>query len=160
MRSAETAARGAIIVTIVAIITADMMSERYVMNATSEPIDIAPLSMRCPPNQMTAMLEAFITNIMVGNISAIRRPALQRGVGQVLVHGVEALRLDWLADERPHDAHADDLPAQHRVDVVEPLLHEPELRHHARHDDAEDDHQQRQAHGQQPRQAQGPGASP
>ena len=75
MRSAETAARGAIIVTIVAIITADMISERYVMKATSEPMDMSPLSIRYAPNQITAMLDAFIMSIIVGNISAIRRPA-------------------------------------------------------------------------------------
>src|SRR5207302_8138950 len=75
IRSAETAARGAIIVTIVAIITADMISERYVMNATSEPTDMPPLSMRCAPNQITEMLDAFTTNIIVGNMSAMRRQA-------------------------------------------------------------------------------------
>ena len=60
MRSAETAARGAIIVTIVAIITADMISERYVMNATSDPTDMPPLSMRCAPNQITEMLAEMV----------------------------------------------------------------------------------------------------
>jgi hypothetical protein len=36
---------------------------------------MAPLSTRRPPNQITAMLDAFITNIIVGNMSAMRRPA-------------------------------------------------------------------------------------
>ena len=76
------------------------------MNATSEPTDMAPLSMRCPPNQMTAMLDAFITNIIVGNISAIRRPALSEVSVRSWLTVVEPLRLDRLAHERPHDAHA------------------------------------------------------
>ena len=120
------------------------------MNATREPTDMAPLSIRCPPNQMTAMLDPFITNIIVGNMSAIRRPALSEVSVRSWLTAVEALPLDRLADERPDDAHADNLPAEHAVDAVEALLHQPELRHHPRHDDAQDHHEQRKTHGEQP----------
>ena len=76
------------------------------MKATSEPTDMAPLSMRWPPNQMTAMLDAFTTSIIVGNISAIRRPAFSDVSVRSCVDRVEALRLHGLAHERAHDAHA------------------------------------------------------
>ena len=35
---------------------------------------MAPESIRCPPNQSTAMLDMFTISMTVGNISAIRRP--------------------------------------------------------------------------------------
>ena len=56
----------------------------------------------------------------------------QRGLGQVVVGLAEPLRLVRLADERAHDPDAGDLLAQHPVDPVDALLHQPELRDHPR----------------------------
>ena len=60
------------------------------------------------------------------------RPARSEVIGEVVVGVAEALGLVGLADERPHDADAGDLLAQHLVDAVDALLHHLELRHHPR----------------------------
>ena len=89
-----------------------------------------PESMRCPPNHSTATLEVFITSMTIGNISAISLPTPQRNREQLVVRGVEALPLVLVADERADDADAHDLLAQHLVDLVDALLHQPERRAH------------------------------
>ena len=90
----------------------------------------SPASMRSPPNQTTATLETLRTSITVGNMNAISRPARSDVAVSVVVGHAEALDLLGLADEGPHHPDAGDLLAQHLVDAVDALLHEPELRDH------------------------------
>ncbi len=86
--------------------------------------------MRSPPIQTAATLDTLRTSITIGNMNAISRPARSEVVGEVVVGAAEALGLVGLAHEGPHHADAGDLLAQHLVDAVDALLHQPELRDH------------------------------
>ena len=89
----------------------------------------------------------------VGNIDDISRPARSETSVRSCVGLAEALLLLRLAHERAHDADAGDLLAQHAVDLVDALLHQPERRHHPRHEDAEHDRRDRHRDHEDDRQA-------
>ena len=72
---AQTAARGHITATNVAIITAVRIWIRYVRKAIIVPICIWPAPTRAPPNHTAATLETFNTSITLGNMKAWSRPA-------------------------------------------------------------------------------------
>ena len=76
IRSAHTEARGNTIRVIVAINTAIRICVKYARNAISEPTCIWPLSMRKPPNQISATLEQLMVRVVTGSISACQLPAL------------------------------------------------------------------------------------
>ncbi len=78
----------------------------------------------------TATLETLRMSMTIGNISAISRPARSAVSVRSALARRSARRLVRLADEGPHHPDAGDLLAQHPVDLVDALLHEPELRHH------------------------------
>ena len=63
----------------------------------------------------------------------------QRHLGQVLVRSREPAAFLRLTHERAHHADARDLLAQNAVDLVDPLLHQSEGRHHPRDEQAEYD---------------------
>lgn len=75
MRSAHTDARGSTTSVIVAINTAIRIWAKYDRKALSEPTCIWPLSMRRPPNQITATLDALMVRVVTGSISACQLPA-------------------------------------------------------------------------------------
>ena len=99
---------------------------------------------------MTPTLATFDTTITSGNIAAIHRPARTDHRGEVVVGLGEPLGLVGLADERTDHPDAGDLLAEHPVDVVEPLLDEPERRDHVGDDDADADEQHGHDHDDQP----------
>ena len=74
MRSAETIARGIIIVMNVAIMTAMRICMRYAMNAVIEPTSIWPESMRGAATSSTITLETLRMNMMIGLMRIISRP--------------------------------------------------------------------------------------
>ncbi|GMA89382.1 hypothetical protein GCM10025868_46320 [Angustibacter aerolatus] len=114
MRSAQTAARGTITSTNVAIITDIRICSRYDRNAVSAPTCICPSAMRCPPNHSTATLDTLSTSITIGNISAVSRPTAVAVSVRLAVDPREPLPLERLAHEGPHHPDAGDLLAQHQ----------------------------------------------
>ena len=79
--------------------------------------------MRLAPSHSTATLDRLMSTLTVGNIIAIRRPPRSDVAVSSSLACLEAGGLLRLADERPHDAQAGDLLAQHAVDGVDALLH-------------------------------------
>ena len=142
-RPAHTAARGHITATNVAIITAVRIWIRYVRKAIIVPICISPAPTRAPPNHTAATLDTFSTSITLGNMNAWRRPALQRGVGEVGVGHAEALSLLRFTHERADDAHALDLFPKDLVRPVDAGLHVLELRNQPDDDETDAEHERR-----------------
>ena len=77
MRSADTAARGIMIVMKVAMSTPMRICPTYCMNANSVPISTAPASTWMPPNQITPTTVTFSTSIASGNSSTNNEPTLR-----------------------------------------------------------------------------------
>ena len=95
-------------------------------------LHLAAASMRSAPNHNAADARHVEHEHHGREHERHQPPGAQRGLGEVVVGVAEALDLVGLAHERPHDAHAGDLLAQHLVDVVDALLHLAELGHHPR----------------------------
>ena len=74
MRFADTDALGAIMKSIVLIMTDIRICIRYCMNAIIWPTWRSPASTRSPPNQMTATVAMFMMTMTVGNRVIMRRP--------------------------------------------------------------------------------------
>ena len=77
MRSADTAARGIMIVMKVAISTPIRICPTYCMKAKSVPISTLPASTWMPPNQITPTTVTLRTSIASGNISTKSEPTLR-----------------------------------------------------------------------------------
>ncbi len=108
--------------------------------------------MRLAPNQSTATLETLMIRMTVGNMTAMSRPARSDVVRELVVGRGETLGLLGLAHEGPHHPDAGDLLAQHPVDLVDALLHDPEggtiratkmAEHDGQRRDAHQEHQDR-----------------
>ena len=82
---------------------------------------------------------ALMRKLTVGNIDDISRPARSDTSVRSALASSNRRALLRLAHERPHHPDAGDLLAQHPVDLVDALLHQPERRHHPRHEQAEHD---------------------
>ena len=112
---------------------------------------MSPAAMRSAPSQIAATVETFSTSITVGNMNAMSRPARSEVIVSSSFASANRVGLVGLADERAHDAHAGDLLAQHRVDLVDALLHDLELRDHPDDHQPDADHEHRDAHQQEQR---------
>ena len=153
MQSAETAARGTIELTIIAIIT-DMQDLNEIADVGEQRPDLHTAGVDAvgaePDHRHGGQVHDEHDH---GEHHRHEVANAERGVRQLVVGRPEAGPLAILADEGAHDADAGDLFAQHPVHRVEAGLHLPEERDHAPDDDGDDGDEDRHGDRNQPGQA-------